>query len=288
MKSVKNLLVASSLFAVVVTPAAVHAVTILNDDFESMALHAPLFGRVAPTGQTWRNGTGASSGWGYPQPSDPSSAVSIEWNEFAVSGIRGVGFFSGGGAPLPSAEIPLGQSLNSGGVYTVTTDFVLGSQAERGSIGFRDTVHDNASFVFGAFLDGSLNWDTRAITGATAHTGPAPVTHDAGTWTVINGPNTSGTSLDQIFLHVTMTLDYPNNSLTTTIQDLNGPATDTFAVNLPSGFQPDIFGWRGGASTTAGSTGGTGFDNVNITLVPEPSTLALIGIAALPMLRRRR
>ena len=68
----------------------------------------------------------------------------------------------------------------------------------------------------------------------------------------------------------------------------SGLTTDANFVNLSHTFAGnDSYGWAFSART-GGATEDLIIDNLRIVTVPEPSLLALLGLAGLPLLRRRR
>ena len=222
---------------------------ILMDDFDDDS--GALTGETANTGQTWE---------------DIVNRTSLDIGaQFGQSG-NGAGNDNGGGAAWKANKIPLGEIVNDGTII-IAVDFKK------------------------QHIAGPINEINLALTSSTQGNKTTALIYAAdwlklgGSWTYGGGQLNVGIPVD---LHVELILnlvDGGSNTVEFRYEEIGNPANNGSLVapgSIDGTLNYDTFElW---ANTRNGRL--TGFDNVSI--VPEPATLTILGMAGLAMLSARR
>ena len=160
------------------------------------------------------------------------------------------------GAPGSAAYTGYGMFMNMGGALGNSNPFQLRERA----------------VASGDLLSTSGNWAALANGATSGNAG-----YVAGTeYTFVM--ELERTLLDQLQVDVTMTGGNLDN---------DGSATVSFLDTTPNGFTYDTFGIRPSGATTTAELFDTSLFRVEH-IIPEPSSLALLGIGAASLVRRRR
>ncbi len=246
-----------SLMAVVLTVALatqVSAVDVVRDNFNSdEGSDGNLLGDTTDTGQTWATGliTGTGMNVG-PQ--------------FGQDG-NGAGSASGSTSQLVVFDAPL-----TSGTWYMSYDIHIGghSGGDMQNI-LRGGGTGNSSFVIGQGSGGSTGIYQEGLGGGAQGT-------VAGLFT--NPPT-------NVFIQGAYDLD--NNTLTVTYEDIDNPGngSGSYVLNISAGYQPESFEMFRNAGPAGNDVG---IDNLWIAdrPIPEPASLALLGLGGLAMLRRKR
>ena len=180
-----------------------------------------------------------------------------------------------------AASINVMAVLDPSAVFTTQAaeiDYTLGTG---GWFGYSPTAH--TSLAAGVSLNEiTVSFDIKVLGSAAGSTNPVTAWFDQfpggiKTFDASYTPNITNVDLGNGWDHVSFTLD---NLV---------PSGTSGAYNPTLGFELGLDGGNG-VDTTAGATGSIIFDNILITDVPEPGTIALLtlgGLGALVAIRRR-
>lgn len=264
-----------------------------SDNFESET------GSAGGTLLTTGFGGGGQNGWYNPV------SGSIDGNVYTYAGnTLGLSADPNGGSQFLGGEVTVAQtpmraqhSLTfSGGLWTLSYDFngdfngSLPTADNLGSVSLQNSLTAN-------YFQTIYQWGTNIST-ASSFSANIGVFGSAGGGTIaFDSPGAAWTNLTlNDWYHQTVTWSFTTGLITdTTLQNLttggalnddkpvgwylSGGANNVLAQPLPTDVR---FFASGGAGDIMG------YDNVNVTPAPEPATMALLGMGALALIRKRR
>lgn len=243
-------------------------------------------------------GGGGQNGWYNPV------SGSVDGNVFTYTG-NALGFSNNpnGGNQFLGMQVPTANATNraqhsvtfSGGVWTIAFDFngnfngTLPTADNLGSVSLQPSATAN-------YFQTIYQWGSNNTTGSAFN---ANIGHfaAAGGAIVFDSPGAAWTNLSlNHWYHQTVTWDFATGLI------MDTTLTDITAGGQTNDFQPTEWYLSGGAANTLGlpaptdvrffASGGAGdlmgYDNLNVAPVPEPASLAVLGLGALALLRRRR
>jgi hypothetical protein len=184
---------------------------------------------------------------------------------------------------VASAAVIDFEDLNNNG----TTGYTLfGDNFNSGGYHFESLLHAGDSQALASWTNGLPNYYTGSISPFLNYSG------DMARMTQLGGAAFSVNSIDlcDVFRNanvvvITFVGTRPDASTVTQVISTNA-STNLSTYNLSGFTNLAKFEWNGG--TINGNTSTHQFDNINVGPVPEPASLAALGLGALVLLRRRR
>lgn len=221
----------------------------------------------------------------------------------------------------PTVTVANASPINGGGNYlnvtsSVTNDTAVGRRFD-GSSGGVDTTLP-VTFTFALRLNTLTGWDSAndyvsvhansAAAGTNFNVsnnssfiirgyGASPATgKNANQWLLYDGAGDGGGFLPANFQNSGMTIAAGTTYIFTVT---NNPATKKYSVSISDGtttVSASNLGWRANTASNgiafnnrvSGGTDAISYSIDNISIIPEPSAVTLLGLAGLALLRRRR
>jgi hypothetical protein len=259
-KSVTSLALASTL--ALASVSTLNAATILSDNAGNYTTESP-----------WNTGSNGGSGFG----------------AWTLSSSSGTGGFAGTFTGAPSSAGITGMSTTSFGLYANPSGSGAFATAERG---FANPlgVGDSFSFQWG------INWDSNGgnkgfsiYSGGASGTELINLNNGSNADITINGTNVGfGYGAAAMTWTITRTSE-TNLQVDATNRDVSLTAAPNYSGNITiSGTAtPDSFKFYA-SGMDSGDNRQPYFNNLTLTVVPEPSSLSLLALSGLALLRRRR
>ena len=241
-------------FVVGLMSGTASATIFFSDNFDDRTQDALLAGTSPQVGGTWAAPAPHTSA----DANHPSTGTNI-----GISGM-GAGFAFGSGNT--TALAPLTQTISTGTLVVSYDVYIeVGGIWELSGLFDSTVAGSTAHLLHNFYADGDLEMY-----------GPS--------WALLDNSVTGfGTVVDDARrVRITTTLDVGAQTASTLLEDLNSAASTTVSYSYTGTFAPDHFLLY----SAAGSSALVGIDNV--TVIPEPGTLGLLGLGGLMMVVRFR